>query len=144
MKIWKKDISLDTLNEMGKDTALVSLGIKMTKLTDDTLEGEMPVDSRTRQIYGILHGGSSVLFAETLGSVAGLLAAKEGFVTVGLDINANHLRAVKDGDVVGVASAIHLGRTTQVWEIKISHKQTKKLVCISRLTLAVIKEPSED
>jgi 1,4-dihydroxy-2-naphthoyl-CoA hydrolase len=138
--IWNKKISLEELNEMGKNTAIESLGIKITKIGENSLEGEMPIDTRTHQIQGILHGGSSVLFAETLGSLAGLLAAKEGFSVVGLDINANHLRGFPDGSVLGIATAIHIGRTTQVWEIKISHKETKKLVCVSRLTIAVIKE----
>lgn len=140
MSIWKKEISLEDLNSMGKDTAIENLGIKITKITDDTLEGEMPIDCRTHQIQGILHGGSSVLFAETLGSLAGVIASEKGFNVVGLDINANHLRGFPDGSVIGVASAIHIGRTTQVWEIKISHKETQKMVCISRLTVAVIKE----
>jgi len=140
MSIWKKEISLEDLNSMGKDTAIENLGIKITKITDDTLEGEMPIDCRTHQIQGILHGGSSVLFAETLGSLAGVIASEKGFTVVGLDINANHLRGFPDGSVIGVASAIHIGRTTQVWEIKISHKETQKMVCISRLTVAVIKE----
>lgn len=140
MSIWKKDISIQELNDMGKNTAIESLGIKITKITDDTLEGEMPIDYRTHQIHGILHGGSSVLFAETLGSLAGVLVSEEGFTAVGLDINANHLRGFSNGTVVGIASAIHIGRTTQVWEIKIKHKETEKLVCISRLTVAVIKE----
>lgn len=140
MSIWKKEISLEDLNSMGKDTAIENLGIKITKITDDTLEGEMPIDCRTHQIQGILHGGSSVLFAETLGSLAGVIASEKGFTVVGLDINANHLRGFPEGSVIGVASAIHIGRTTQVWEIKISHKETQKMVCISRLTVAVIKE----
>jgi 1,4-dihydroxy-2-naphthoyl-CoA hydrolase len=140
MGIWNKKISLEELNFMGKNTAIESLGIKITKITDNTLEGEMPIDFRTHQIHGILHGGSSVLFAETLGSLAGVMASQEGFTVVGLDINANHLRGFPNGDVIGIASAIHIGRTTQVWEIKINHKETKKLVCISRLTVAVIKE----
>jgi len=145
MSIWKKKSSLTELNKICENTAMESLGIKITEITDDTIIGEMPVDNRTRQVHGILHGGSSVLFAETLGSIAGALAAKEGFTAVGLDINANHLRGVQGGFVVGVASAIHLGRTTHVWEIKIHDKATDKLVCISRLTVAIIKEvPNEN
>jgi 1,4-dihydroxy-2-naphthoyl-CoA hydrolase len=140
MSIWNKDISLEEFNEMGKNTAIENLGIKITKIGKNSLEGEMPIDKRTHQIHGILHGGSSVLFAETLGSLAGVLAANVGFTVVGLDINANHLRGFTDGNVIGIATPIHIGRTTQVWEIEISHKETKKMVCVSRLTVAVIKE----
>jgi 1,4-dihydroxy-2-naphthoyl-CoA hydrolase len=140
MSIWNKDISLEEFNEMGKNTAIENLGIKITKIGKNSLEGEMPIDKRTHQIHGILHGGSSVLFAETLGSLAGVLAANVGFTVVGLDINANHLRGFPDGNVIGIATPIHIGRTTQVWEIEISHKETKKMVCVSRLTVAVIKE----
>lgn len=140
MSIWNKKFSLESLNEMCRNTAIEHLGIKITKVDKQTIEGEMPVDSRTRQIHGILHGGSSVLFAETLGSMAGLLASKEGYTVVGLEINANHLKGIKDGTVVGIATPVHIGRTTQVWNIEISHKQTGKIACISRLTVAVIKE----
>ncbi|QKE27335.1 thioesterase [Arcobacter acticola] len=143
MSIWKKTFTLESLNEKCKNTAVETLGIKITKIEDNSLEGEMPVDSRTHQIHGILHGGASVLFAETLGSIAGVVAAKPGYTVVGLDINANHLRGVSEGFVVGIATAIHIGRTTQVWDIKIKHKETDKLVCISRLTVSVIEEKEE-
>ncbi|BAK71988.1 MAG: hotdog fold thioesterase [Arcobacter sp.] len=140
MSIWNKKISLEKLNEMCSNTAIESLGIRITKIGSDFLEGEMPIDSRTHQIHGILHGGSSVLFAETLGSMAGVMASQVGFTVVGLDINANHLRGVSSGEVIGITTPIHIGRTTQVWDIKISHKETKKIVCVSRLTVAVIQE----
>lgn len=140
MSIWKKNFELEELNKMCSDTAIESLGIKITKVGENYLEGEMPVDPRTHQIHGILHGGSSVLFAETLGSMAGVIASEKACTVVGLEINANHLRGVSSGIVIGTATPIHLGRTTQVWDIKISHKETQKMVCVSRLTVAVIKE----
>ncbi len=140
MSIWNKELSLDELNAMSKNTAIENLGIKLTEIGNDTLVGEMPVNSKTHQIHGILHGGASVLFAETLGSLAAVMACKKGFTAVGLEINANHLKGVKDGIVKGIASAIHIGRSTQVWDIKISHKESGKLVCTSRLTIAVVKE----
>ncbi len=143
MSIWNKKLSLSELNAMGKNTAIENLGIKLTEIGNDTLVGEMPVNSKSHQIHGILHGGASVLFAETLGSLAAVMACKEGFTAVGLEINANHLKGVKNGIVIGVASAIHIGRSTQVWDIKITHKETGKIVCASRLTVAVIKEVKE-
>jgi uncharacterized protein (TIGR00369 family) len=123
---------------MSKDTAAESLGIVITNIGENTIVGEMPVDKRTCQVRGLLHGGSSVLFAETLGSIGGALAVEEGYTIVGLEINANHIGGVANGEVVGIATPIHIGKTTQVWEIRINHKQTNKAVCISRITLAVI------
>ncbi len=138
MSIWKKTFTLESLNEMSKNTAAESLGIIITKVGDNTIEGEMPVDRRTHQAHGILHGGASVLFAETLGSIGGALAVDDEHYIVGLEINANHIAGVSSGEVIGVATAVHIGRTTHVWDIKIRHKQTNKAVCVSRLTLAVI------
>lgn len=138
MSIWKKEFSLESINAMSKDTAAESLGITITNVGNDYIEGEMPVDKRTHQVRGLLHGGSSVLFAETLGSIGGALAVDDNHTIVGLEINANHIGGVSDGNVVGIARPIHIGKTTQVWEIRINHKQTNKAVCISRITLAVI------
>lgn len=143
MSIWKKIFTIESLNKKCKNTAIETLGIRITNVDDNTLVGEMPIDSRTHQVHGILHGGASVLFAETLGSMAGIIASSPGYTAVGLDINANHLKGISTGVVVGVASAIHIGRTTQVWDIKIKDKETDKLICISRLTVAVIKEKDE-
>ncbi len=140
MSIWNKEFTLDSIKEIFKDTAVEHMGIVVTKIGEDTIEGEMPVDSRTRQIHGIIHGGSSVLFAETLGSMGGVMASKKGYTALGLDINANHISGVSSGTVVGVANAVHIGRSTQVWNIKIHHKETGKTVCVSRLTLAVLKD----
>lgn len=115
-----------------------TLGIRMTAVGDDWLQGTMPVDHRTHQPYGLMHGGASVVLAETLGSTAAMLTLDpEKQVTVGLDINANHIRGVRSGIVTGTAKAVHVGRSTQVWEIRIEDEQGA-LVCISRITMAVI------
>jgi 1,4-dihydroxy-2-naphthoyl-CoA hydrolase len=138
MRIWKQDFTLDQLNASNANTLAGTLGMQYTEIGDDFIRGTMPVDARTHQPYGLLHGGASVALAETLGSLAGMLsvdASKE--LVVGLDINANHVRGVTSGHVVGTARPIHQGRTTQVWEIRIED-EAGKLVCISRLTLAVI------
>ena len=138
MAIWKQDISLERINGWSANTMMETLGIRITEVGDDWLRGTMPVDHRTHQPYGLLHGGASVVLAETLGSTAAMLTldpAQE--VAVGLDINANHVRGVRSGTVTGTARVIHIGRTTQVWEIRIEG-ETGELVCISRLTMAVI------
>jgi 1,4-dihydroxy-2-naphthoyl-CoA hydrolase len=138
MRLWKQDVSIDQINATRTNTLLERIGIVVTEIGDDYVRGTMPVDARTHQPYGLLHGGASVALAETLGSLAGSLcvdATKE--IVVGLDINANHVRAVTSGLVIGTARALHLGRATQVWEIRIEDER-QKLVCISRLTLAVV------
>ena len=119
------------------------LGIEVTAVTADYVEGRMPVDGRTHQPMGLLHGGASVAFAETLGSIAAALRLPDRTqqACVGLEINANHLRGVRDGWVRGRATPVHVGRATQVWEIRITHEETGALVCISRLTMAVIDLP---
>jgi 1,4-dihydroxy-2-naphthoyl-CoA hydrolase len=138
MRIWKQDTDLARLNGLSANTLMEAIGIRITAVGDDWLQGTMPVDHRTHQPYGILHGGASVALAETLGSSAAMLtidATKER--TVGLDINANHLRGVSSGTVTGTARPLHIGRSTQVWEIRIED-EAGKLVCISRLTMAVV------
>ncbi|WP_375418989.1 hotdog fold thioesterase [uncultured Hymenobacter sp.] len=126
-----------------RPTLADALGIELTALTADYLEGRMPVDGRTHQPMGLLHGGASVALAETLGSVAASLKVDPTKqACVGLEINANHLRGVREGYVVGRATALHVGRSTQVWEIKIREEATDKLVCISRITMAVIDLPA--
>jgi 1,4-dihydroxy-2-naphthoyl-CoA hydrolase len=138
MALWKSTPSLQQLNAMRNNTLLEALDIQVTEIGDDFLRGTMPVDARTHQPYGLLHGGASVALAETLGSLAAMLCADASReVTVGLDINANHLRAVTSGLVTGTARPLHVGRSTQVWEIRIEDA-TGKLVCISRLTMAVV------
>lgn len=130
--------SLEELNKMRKNTMLDVLGIEVTGIAEDYLEATMPVDARTHQVYGILHGGASVVLAETLGSIGGMLTVDPArFYCVGLDINANHIRAVRSGIVKGTARPVHTGRSTQVWHIEIKTEEGE-LVCISRLTLAVV------
>lgn len=132
--------TIEGLNDWGKNTASAQLGIEFTGSGETWLEARMPVDERTHQPMGLLHGGASVLLAETLGSVAGNLCVEPGQACVGLEINANHLSSVRSGWVYGRVEPIHVGRSTQVWEIKI-RREDQKLVCISRLTLAVIQAP---
>jgi len=133
-----KPVDLAAVNAHAANTLVSNLGIVITEAGDDWLRGTMPVDARTVQPYGILHGGASVALAETLGSVAGNLCVdttKE--MVVGLEINANHVRAMRSGVVTGTARALHVGRSTQLWEIRIENDDGK-LVCVSRLTLAVV------
>ena len=135
--MFRADTGLDELNAMSRDTAMQALGIVFTGIGPDWLRATMPVDARTHQPYGLLHGGASVLLAETLGSSAGGLCAPEGCGVVGIEINANHLRGVRSGLVTGTARPLHVGRSTQVWEIRIEDDAGRP-VCISRLTLAVV------
>ena len=141
MPIWfKKDLSIADFADLGRNTMGDHLGIEWVELGENSIAARMPVDHRTRQPYGLLHGGASVALAETLGSVgAAMVVDNTKFYCVGLEINANHVRGVKDGFVTGVATPAHIGGTTQVWEIKI-YDDRKKLVCISRLTVAVLKQ----
>lgn len=133
-----RPVTLEELNARTKNTAMESLGICFTAIGEDFVEATMPVDGRTHQPAGILHGGASCVLAETLGSMASsLLLNLNEFVPVGLEINANHIRSVQSGEVIGRAEPIHIGRTTHIWEIRIRN-QEEKLVCISRLTIAVI------
>ena len=136
-RLFRRPATLDQLNALSAGTAMEPLGIRFTELGPDFLRGTMPVDARTRQPYGLLHGGASVLLAETLGSTAGGLCVGEGEGVVGIEINANHLRGVREGEVTGTARPLHVGRSTQVWEIRIEDARGR-LACISRLTLAVI------
>jgi 1,4-dihydroxy-2-naphthoyl-CoA hydrolase len=130
--------SLEELNKMARNTILEVLDIKVTGMGEDYIEATMPVDARTHQVYGILHGGASAVLAETLGSIGAMLVIDPAnFYCVGLEINANHIKAVKSGIVKGIAKPIHTGRSTQVWQIEIK-TEAGELVCISRLTLAVV------
>lgn len=138
MKIWKKEFDLKSLNKMCENTATGNLGITITNFGDDTIEGRMPVDKRTCQVRGLLHGGASALLVETLGSIGGAMSVKEGFTIVGVEINANHIGGISSGYVIGIAKAVHLGKTTQVWDIKINEEHTNRAICVGRLTLAVI------
>ncbi|OMP78255.1 MULTISPECIES: hotdog fold thioesterase [unclassified Chitinophaga] len=136
--IWRSlNISLDQLNENGENTMAAFLGMEFTEIGPDYLRMMMPVNERTRQPYGLLHGGASVALAETVGSVASaLIIDPETQICVGLDINANHIRGMKEGYVHAIARPLHLGATTHVWDIKICDEHNK-LVCISRLTVAI-------
>lgn len=137
MSIWKKPISLELLNSNNAQTAVEHLGIEITEIGDDYLVGRVPVDHRTKQPFGLLHGGVSVVLAETLGSVGAYHASPEGHLAVGLDINANHLRSARSGWVTGTAKAVHIGRTTHVWQIDMVDDQGA-LTCVSRITMAVL------
>lgn len=137
--VFRHATRLEQLNAHSPDTAMAALGIVFTEVGPDFLRATMPVDGRTRQPYGLLHGGASVLLAETLGSSAGNLCVQPGEMCVGVEINANHLVAVRDGLVTGTARPLHIGRRTQVWEIRIEDP-AGRLVCISRLTLAVVPQ----
>jgi 1,4-dihydroxy-2-naphthoyl-CoA hydrolase len=135
--IWRDSPDLDQLNEIGADCAIGHLGIEFTEVGADHVSARMPVDHRTRQPFGILHGGASVLLAETLVSFAATFAAQPGKACVGMEINANHLRPVGSGWVTGTARPLSLGRRSQVWEVRIVDEQDR-LACISRCTIAVI------
>ena len=138
MAIWKQETSLERINGWSANTMMETLGMRITEIGDDWLRGTLPVDHRTHQPYGLLHGGASVVLAETLGSTAAMLTLDPSQeLAVGLDINANHVRGVRSGTVTGTARVVHLGRTTQVWEIRIEN-EAGDLVCISRITMAVI------
>lgn len=137
VRIWKQTADLATINTWSARTLMQALDIRITEIGEDFLRGTMPVDDRTRQPYGILHGGASVALAETLGSTAAMLCCEDGRAAVGLDINANHLRAVREGSVTGTARPIHVGRRTQVWDIRIENEAGES-TCIARLTMAVV------
>ncbi len=141
MPIWTRTPSLEFLSESSRNTAVAHMGIEYLEVGEDYVKGRMPVDERTVQPFGILHGGASVVLAETLGSMAANCCLKDpGTVAVGLDINANHIRPVSKGWVYGTAKPIHIGSSTQVWEILLENEQGKT-TCISRLTMAVTKRP---
>lgn len=134
-----KPVTLDALQNFSKETIAAHLGIEFTEIGTDYVTARMPVDRRTHQPFGILHGGASVVLAETLGSIASFLCIPDSANqnAVGLEINANHLRPVKSGYVYGTVRPIHIGRTTHIWDIRISNEENK-LVCISRLTVAIV------
>jgi 1,4-dihydroxy-2-naphthoyl-CoA hydrolase len=136
--VFLSSLSLDQLNTISKNTMVEHLGIEFTAVGEDFLEATMPVDHRTKQPMGLLHGGANVALAETMGSLAAALTidtAKQA--CVGLEINANHVRAVKEGKVKGIAKPVHIGKSTQIWEIKI-YNEPEQLCCISRITLAIL------
>ncbi|MCP4159559.1 MAG: hotdog fold thioesterase [Deltaproteobacteria bacterium] len=136
MTIWKSPMTPEQINSM-ENTIVNHLDIKITEVGDDYIKATMPVDHRTHQPMGILHGGASVVLAETLGSIAAHMAGEPGTYSVGLEVNANHVRSVSKGLVTGVGRPVHVGRTTQIWDIKIVDEEGKT-VCVSRLTMAVL------
>jgi len=137
--IWfDKELSIEKLKPLGANTMAAHIGIEWVEVGENFIKAKMPVDHRTNQPYGLLHGGASCVLSETLGSVASAMVIDHSkFYCVGLEINANHIRGVKEGYVTGVASPLHLGNTTHVWDIKI-YEEEQKLVCVSRLTVAIL------
>jgi 1,4-dihydroxy-2-naphthoyl-CoA hydrolase len=139
MRIFKESVSPEFLNNWSRNTLAGHLGIEFVEIGDDFLVAKMPVDEKTRQPLGLLHGGASVVLAETLGSVAATLCVDDSKFCVGLEINANHVKGVRAGFVTGTTRPIHLGKQTHVWEIRISN-DSNELVCISRITMAVLEK----
>ena len=137
--IWfDKELSVEKLKPLGPNTMAAHIGIEWVEVGENFIKAKMPVDQRTNQPYGLLHGGASCVLAETLGSVASAMVIDHSkFYCVGLEINANHVRGVREGFVTGVASPLHLGSATHVWDIKI-YDEKEKLVCVSRLTVAIL------
>ncbi|HLL10377.1 MAG TPA: hotdog fold thioesterase [Rubrivivax sp.] len=136
-RIWKQPVSVETLTKIHENTAVAHLGIQFLEVGDDTIRARVPVDTRTRQPYGILHGGVSVVLAETLGSCGAAYAAPAGHRAVGLDINANHLKSADAGWITGTTRPLHIGRSTQVWQIELTNEQGQ-LTCVARITMAVL------
>lgn len=138
--MFNQNISISMLQAMCKNTMIEHLGIEFTDVGSQHISAKMPVDHRTHQPLQMLHGGASVVLAETLGSIAANISVNpETHYCVGLEINANHIRSVRSGFVYGTTKAIHIGKSTQIWEIKINNEE-EQLVCISRLTIAVLKK----
>lgn len=135
--IWTRPVTIEILAELHRETAPEYLGIEFLEVGDDYIRGRVPVDPRTRQPYGILHGGVSVVLAETLGSCGAAFSCPPGHRAVGLDINANHLRSETSGWVVGTARPVHIGRTTHVWQIDLANEQGRP-TCVSRITMAIL------
>ena len=142
--IWfNPGLSLPDLEKLGENTMASHLGIEWVEIGENFLKARMPVDDRTKQPYGLLHGGASVVLAETLGSVgAAMTVDVDNFIAVGLEINANHVRSARNGFVTGTARPIHRGSSTQVWEIRIEDEQGR-LICISRLTVSILNRRME-
>lgn len=137
MRIWQQPISVETLTASSENSAVTHLGIEFLAVGDDFITARVPVDARTCQPFGLLHGGVSVVLAETLGSCGANFACPPGYRAVGLDINANHLKGISSGWVTGTARPVHIGRTTQVWQIEL-HNEAGELTCVSRITMAVL------
>ena len=141
MSIWfNSALSIDDFKGLGSGTMVEYIGIEFTELGENYVKARMPVDHRTRQVYGILHGGASAVLAETIGSIASAMVLdRTKYYCVGLEINANHIRSAREGFVYGMATPIHLGRLTHVWDIKI-HNEQEQIICVSRLTVAILEK----
>ena len=137
MRVWKRAISVSELAKIHVGTAVEHLGIEFLEVGEDFIKARVPVDQRTKQPYGLLHGGVSVVLAETLGSCGAAYSSADGYRCVGLDINANHLKGATSGWVTGVTRPVHIGRTTQVWQIELTN-DAGELTCVSRITMAVL------
>jgi 1,4-dihydroxy-2-naphthoyl-CoA hydrolase len=141
-KLWFANPTVDDINSRNTNHMGALIGIEFTEIGDDYIKATMPVDARTHQPYGILHGGASVVLAESLGSVASsLIIDPDKYMAVGLEVNANHLRPVKEGKVTGVCTPIHIGGKTHVWDIKL-YDDRGKMNCVSRLTVAIVPKGS--
>ncbi len=141
MRIWQKPISLDVLTKMNANTASDHLGLEFTEIGDDFLGARIHVERKTMQPYGRLHGGVSVLVAETLGSCGAFYACGPAFRALGLEINANHVKGASSGYIHGTARPLHIGRSTHVWSIELKN-ESKELICVSRITVAIVENPS--
>ncbi len=141
--IWKKEFTINDMNQFRENTLMGLLDITFEEKGEDFLTASMPVDERTHQPMGILHGGASVVLAETLGSCASQMTLEEGYFSVGLEIKANHIKSISRGRVTGRTTPLHLGRTTQVWDIDIKNDQGE-LICSSRLTMAILGPRKND
>ena len=139
MRIWKKHIDIEALTRTHLDTAVDHLGMEFLEVGDDFIRARVPVDKRTRQPYGLLHGGVSVVLAETLGSCGAYYSCPEGQRAVGLDINANHLKSATSGWVTGITRPVHRGRSTHVWQIELVN-DAGELTCVSRITMAILQQ----
>ena len=137
MSIWKRPVTPETLTTLHIDTAVEYLGMEFLEVGPDFIRARIPVDKRTRQPYGLIHGGVSVVLAETLGSSAANAAMPDGYRCVGLDINANHIKGATSGWVTGITRPVHIGRSTQVWQIDMRN-DAGELTCVSRITMAVL------
>ena len=136
-RIWKQEISVELLDALHIGTTGAHLGLEFVEVGDDFIRARAPVDARTKQPMGILHGGVSVLLAETLGSCGAAFSVPRGYGAVGLDINANHIRSASSGWVTGIAKPVHMGRSTHVWHIDITN-DAGQITCVSRITLAIL------
>ncbi len=140
--IWKQPASVELLTAIHVNTTVALLGIEFLEVGDDFIRARCPVDARTKQPAGILHGGISVVLAETLGSCGAAFSSPTGHRAVGLDINANHIRSASEGWVTGTARPIHIGRTTHVWQIDVTNEKGQ-LTCVSRITMAILAQAAE-